>query len=208
MCSIIVSRFGGALLSPSGQVSGTRFEVTLNNNQRWIIYSSSDITFNVNGNNLDASGAFTGSIRAAGVWESGENAVGDVATLDAHSSSVPVGGAVSANVEGDTAILEFQWKVEGGGDLLMMALPHQQEIITNSVTAHKSKVLKGTMAGYTGNTWTLNTPLTTITWGAPRPLPAGKDDAVRAALAGDIANVGCCGDDPYFGGKQMAVLAR
>ena len=29
-----------------------------------------------------------------------------------------------------------------------------------------------------------------------------------AALAGDIANVGCCGDDPYFGGKQMAVLAR
>merc|ERR1719150_3663493 len=122
-------RFGGALLSPSGQVSGTRFEVTLNNNQRWIIYSSSDITFNVNGNNLDASAAFTGSIRAAGVWESGENAVGDVATLDAHSGSVPVGGTVSANVEGDTAILEFQWKVEGGGDLLMMALPHHQDLL-------------------------------------------------------------------------------
>jgi len=201
-------RFGGAVMSPSGQVSGTRFEVTLNNQQKWIIYSSSDITFTVNGNNLDASGAFTGSIRAAGVWESGENAVGDVATLDAHAGSVPVAGTVSANVEGDTAILEFQWKVEGGGDLLMMALPHQQDIITNSVTAHKSKVLKGMMVGYTGNTWTFNTPLTTITWGAPRPLPAGKDSAVRAALAGDIAGVSCCGDDPYFGGKQMAVLAR
>ena len=196
------------MLSPSGQVSGTRFEVTMNNNQKWIIYSSSDITFTVNGNNLDASGAFTGSIRAAGVWESGENAVGDVATLDAHAGSVPVAGTVSANVEGDTAILEFQWKVEGGGDLLMMALPHQQDIITNSVTAHKSKVLKGMMVGYTGNTWTFNTPLTTITWGAPRPLPAGKDSAVRAALAGDISGVSCCGDDPYFGGKQMAVLAR
>merc|ERR1712012_544061 len=83
-------RFGGAVLSPSGQLSGSRFEVSLNNNQKWIIYSSSDITFTVNGNNLDASGAFTGSIRAAGVWEGGENAVGDVATLDAHSDSVPV----------------------------------------------------------------------------------------------------------------------
>ena len=195
-------------MSPSGQVSGTRFEVTMNNNQKWIIYSSSEITFTVNGNNLDASGVFTGSIRAAGVWESGENAVGDVATLDAHSGSVPVGGSVSANVEGDMAILEFQWKVEGDGELLMMALPHQQEDITNTMTAHKSKVLKGMMAGYTGSTWVFNTPLTTITWGSPRPLPAGKDDAVRASLAGDIAGASCCGDDPYFGGKQMAVLAR
>ena len=142
--------------------------MSLNNNQKWIIYSSSDITLTVNGNNLDASGAFTGFIRAAGVWEGGENAVGDVATLDAHSDSVPVGGTVSANVEGDTALLEFQWKVEGGGDLLMMALPHHQDLLTNSATAHKSKVLKGMMVGYTGSTWTLNTPLTTITWGAPR----------------------------------------
>ena len=99
--------------------------------------------------------------------------------------------------------------MEGGGDLLMMSLPHQQKIITkNKVTAHKSKVLKGMMAGYTGNTWTFDIPLTTITWGAPRSLPEGKGDAVRASLAGDIAGVSCCGDDPYFGGKQMAVLAR
>ena len=205
----IVPRFGGAVLSPSGQVSGTRFEVTMNNKQKWIIYSSSDITFTVNGNNLDASGPFTGWIRAAGVWESGENAVGDVATLDAHSGSVPVGGTVNAHVHGNTAILEFRWKLEGGGKLLMMALPHQQEIITkSSVTAHKSKVLKGMMVGYTGNTWTFNTPLTTITWGAPRPLPAGKIDAVRASLADDITWYRCCEDDPYLGGKQMAGLAR
>ena len=205
----IVPRFGGAVLSPSGQVSGTRFEVTIKNNQKWIIYSSSDITFTVNGNNLDASGAFTGWIRAAAVWKSGENAVGDVATLDAHSGSVPVGGTVSAHVHGNTAIHEFRWKVEGGGDLLMMALPHQQEIITKSTRAkHRSQVLKGMMVGYTGKTWTFNTPLTTITWGAPRPLPAGKVDAVRASLAEDIAGVRCCEDNPYLGGKQMAALAR
>ena len=55
----IIPRFGGDVLSPSGQVSGTQFEVTMNNNQKWIIYSSSDITFTVNGNNLDASGALS-----------------------------------------------------------------------------------------------------------------------------------------------------
>merc|ERR1739838_679705 len=59
-------RFGGAVLSPSGQVSGTRFEVTLNNGQKWIIYASTDITFNVNGPNFDATGTFSGSIRVAG----------------------------------------------------------------------------------------------------------------------------------------------
>ena len=85
----------------------------------------------------------------------------------------------------------------------------QQKIITkNKVTAHKSKVLKGMMAGYTGNTWTFDIPLTTITWGAPRSLPEGKVDAVRASLAADIAGANCCADDPYLGGKQMAALAR
>ena len=152
--------------------------MSLNNNQKWIIYSSSDITFTVKGNNLDASRASTGFIRVAGVWEGGDNAVWDVATLDAHTDSVPVGGTVSANVDGDTALLEFQWKFEGVGDLLMMALSHHQDLLTHSATVHKSKVLKGMMVGYTGNTWTLNTPLTTMTWGAPRSLPAGKDDAV------------------------------
>ena len=36
-----VMKFGHAILSNSG--SGTRYEVTLNNEQKWIIYASSDI---------------------------------------------------------------------------------------------------------------------------------------------------------------------
>jgi endo-1,3(4)-beta-glucanase len=64
------------------------------------------------------------------------------------------------------------------------------------------------MVGYTGDTWTFEEPLTTIAWSAPRPLPAGKDVTIAAALAEDIASTPCCNDDPYFGGKQMAVFAR
>ena len=55
-------RFGGAVLSPSQQVSGTKILVTLNNEQKWIIYASSPITFNKIGANLEATGPFSGSI--------------------------------------------------------------------------------------------------------------------------------------------------
>ena len=203
-----ILRFGAAITSPSGQDSGTRFEVSLNNNQKWIIYSSTEITFTVNGANLEASGPLTGPLRAAGVWESGSLAGGDVATLDSHSGRIPIGGSVSASVEGDVATMEFVWEAEGEGELLMLALPHHQETLTNPATPHTSPVLKGKMVAYTGDTWTSQEPLTTISWNSPRPLPAGKDNAVRAALASDITNTACCSDDPYFGGKQMAVFAR
>ena len=195
-------------MSPSGTLTGKRFEVTLNNNQRWLLYSSSEITLTVSGSNLEATGAFTGSIRAAGVWDSGPQTGGDVATLDSHADKIPVGGQVSATVEGDLATMQFLWTCQGEGELLMMALAHQQQTLTNTATPHTSNVLKGKMVGYSGDTWTFEEPLTTLGFNSPRPLPAGKDNAVRAALAGDIANAQCCVDDPYFGGKQMAVFAR
>ena len=50
-------------------------------------------------------------------------------------------------------------------------------------------------------------PLTTITWSAPRPIQADKIQDVRNALYEDI-NKGVVADDTYFGGKQMAAIAR
>jgi len=62
--------------------------------------------------------------------------------------------------------------------------------------------------GVTGDVWNFNEPLTAISWGAPRTVPTDKIEDIKAALQQDIPNVACCSDDPYFGGKQMAVLAR
>merc|ERR1711936_1019018 len=198
-------RFGGAVLSPSGQVSGSRVEVTLNNGQKWIVYSSSDITFNVNGANLDATGQFSGSVRVAGVCDGGD---GDVNTLDQCSGKIPTGGSVSAEVQGDVADMKFNWETTGSGELLMMALPHHLDTITNSQTGHKLDILKGIMVGITGDVWTFYENLTPIQWSAPRTIPAENVGDIKAALVEDIPNVSCCGDDPYFGGKQMAVLGR
>ena len=197
------------MLGLSGAVTGTRFEVSLAwTTLKFILYSSSEITFTVSGATLEATGKFSGSLRAAGYWSGGDLAGGDVATLDTHAGRIPRGGRLSATVQSDTATLQFQWRVEGEGELLMMALPHQQETLTNPSTPHTGRVLKGRLVGYTGDIWTFLEPLTTIAWTSTRPLPTAKVASVRTALAEDVASTGCCSDDPYFGGKQMAKLAR
>ena len=77
--------------------SGNRFEVTLNNNQKWIIYSSKSIPLSKSGDYVLSSSKFTGHLRVAGVWIGKE---GEISILDQYSSKVPVGGVVSAVSEG------------------------------------------------------------------------------------------------------------
>merc|ERR1719481_1013060 len=197
--------FEGAVLSPSGFVSGTRFEVTLNNNQKWIIYTSTEVKFGVSGSTLTALEPMSGSLRAAGMTEGTQY---DVEALDSHADKIPVGGTISTEVEGDVADMRFNWITEGSGELLMMALRHHLDTLTNAQVGHTIQVLKGEMVGIPGDVWYFLEPLTTITWGAPRPVASSTENDIRSALAQDIANTPCCNDDPYFGGKQMAVYAR
>ena len=64
------------------------------------------------------------------------------------------------------------------------------------------------MVGINGNIWSFNEPLTTISWGATKSVPSDKVEDIRAALQRDVEEARLPGDDPYFGGKQMAVFAR
>merc|ERR1712223_540646 len=68
----------------SGTVSGSRFEIKLNNNQFWILYSSSDITFNIDSGEkaLIATDVFSGNLRAAGVWSKNGIPTDTAALLD------------------------------------------------------------------------------------------------------------------------------
>ena len=193
------------MLSASGEFPGTRLEVTLDNGQKWIVYASSDVLFTVIGSSLVAADQFTGSIRVAGYWEEG---IVDVAKLDECSGKIPIGGSVSSEVEADMAYMNFNWETVGSGELLMMALPHHLDKITNTQVGHELEVLKGVMVGITGDVWTFNEDLTSITWDAPRTISEDKIGDIIVALQEDIPTVPCCADDPYFGGKQMAVLAR
>jgi len=186
-----------------GYVSGSRFEVSLNNGQTWIVYTSSDVGFNINSDSLVADAQFTGSLRVA-CMTTGQSAN----DLDMYSGKIPIGGEVMAQSSGDTATMNFNWKTEGDGELMIMALPHHMDIMTSPKTADLSyNTIKGDMTAILGEVWTLVEPLTTIQWNAPRGVAPQYMDAVRDALKNDIGTQ-VVADDPYFGGKQMATLAR
>ena len=91
----------------------------------------------------------------------------------------------------------------------MMALPHQQELLNPTTLRQEVQLdtIKGMMIGAVGASWTMVEPLTTMTWGAPRPIDDSKVEAVRAALKQDIAKE-VVSKDTYFGGKQMAAIGR
>ena len=93
-----VLKFGHAVLSVTGCTkliysyfilptvgSGTRFEVELNNNQKWIVYSSESISLTKSGDYVISSSKFTGYLRVAGVWIGKE---GDISILDQYSTKV------------------------------------------------------------------------------------------------------------------------
>ena len=151
-------------------------------------------------------------MRAAAVIE---GIGGSELVLDDHADRIPVGGTVSAEVEGDNAVMTFRWITEGTGNrLLMMAQPHHMDTMdmeTSVVTAHKVQGLKGQVVGVQSieSEWKFTEPLTTIAWDSVSPVSSEGDvQEIRSALEYDIANEPLPGDDPYFGGKKMAVFAR
>ena len=115
--------------NPNGkQFTGTRFVVELNNQQTWIFYASTSITFTVAGGKLTSTTAFSGSIRAAVAT----NDLYSQQILDSHSQRIPIGAELSADSHGDTAYLRFDFVTEGGGELLMLALPHHLDSLIGS----------------------------------------------------------------------------
>ena len=165
----------------------------------------------VGSSNLTGYISYSGYIRAAAVME---GIGGSIDVLNDHADRIPVGGTVSAEVEGDNAIMTFKWITEGTGNrLLMMAQPHHMDTLvldTSLVTSHQVQGLKGQVLGVSSEgDWQFSEPLTSIAWDSVSPVSSEADvEAIRSALEYDIANEPLPGDDPYFGGKKMAVFAR
>jgi len=203
--------FGHAVVAVVNVATEQRFEVSLDNGQKWLVYASEEISLTLSESTLVASDPLTGWIRAAAVWES--SGEGDEQTLNTFWKVIPTGGKVSAEVSGDTAIMKFNWELaeDDVGFVMMMALPHHLDTLVNldtDETNHKLMTLKGEMVGILGRIWEFSEPLTTISWNAPRPMAEDKIADIKAALENDIANESNPPDDPYFGGKKMALFAR
>ena len=200
----IISVNGG---TEGSEEYGTKFNIELDNGQRWIMYTSSDVTLSWSESVIvlyDALGYFTGTMRMAvmvdGVSET---------DLDIYSTKVPIGGSIEASSLGDSADIVINWETEGTGDLLMVALPHHMDVLAVQVTAdYKLNGIRGDMTGIVGDSWLMNEPLTVFDWFAPNGIDPSRAESIRAALNEDIIGNDVVAGDPYFGGKQMAKLAR
>ena len=187
------------------RLSGDQFTIEMNNGQTWKLYTSSQVTINVQGSQITFEDRFSGSVRVAIVPDQSA-----LALLDEHSGKIPTGGSISAQSAsgGKSAVYKLNFETEGSGNLLMLALPHHQQTLEQPLSNELVlDTLKGNMIGVVGETWSLSEELSTITWNAPRSIPSDKEEIIRDALKNDI-NHGVTAKDTYFGGKQMSLIGR
>jgi endo-1,3(4)-beta-glucanase len=190
-----------------GSVSGTRFVLGLSDGSTWVLYASSSVTFTWTTSNMVAASTYSGTLRVANAPSPAA-----VAVLDAHAGAVPRGARLEASTACDVATLRFVYTTTGTGTLLLAAMPHHMARLVSPVTTNLAySTMSGTLQGVEGSTWTMSLPLSTIGFAAPRPVAPAHLAAVRAALAADASFVPdpvTVDVDPYFGGKQLAKLAR
>lgn len=203
---------GQAVLSVNGSgsspQSGTRFEITMNDGKTWVLYTSASVTFAWNGAGLTATSAFHGDARLALVVDAADEAI-----LDAHAAVIPLSASLGMSVTDDAATVTFDFETVGAGELLMTTLPHQRPRLSG-VTAEPGLVyttIRGDSVGVRGEPWQLAYTLPHIGFDAPRPIAQSRVAAITSALANDddfVPAAGTVSEDPYFGGKQLAKLAR
>jgi endo-1,3(4)-beta-glucanase len=193
----------------SGPITGSKFVITFNNGQNWVVYSSASITFNWQSNSLVASSRFTGTIRVADI-PSGQPAT----VYDAYSQTIPTGVAMNfynGSTSESVGYIEFAFQTTGpAGNLLMFALPHHIDSLASGNTQVMRglfQTMKGYMTGLVGNVWRLRENLTPIVWNAPSGIPASKKQDILNALNGDKGARAQL-TDPYWGGKSLAKMAR
>ena len=187
------------------RLGGDKFTFEMNNGQTWKLYTSTHVTIYFQTSQITFEGRFSGSVRLAIVPDHAAAAL-----LDQHSRKVPKGGSISAQSSsgGKSATYKFNFKTEGSGNLLMLALPHHQQTLSQALrNEFKLDTIKGKMVGVVGETWSLTEKLSSIAWNAPRSIPADKKEIIRNALKGDI-HQRVTAKDTYFSGKQMSLIGR
>nr|VDC85422.1 unnamed protein product [Brassica rapa] len=200
-----------AVSSFSGNRSSTKYTAKLNNNQTWLIYSSSPINLVKTGSEINSTGGFSGIIRFVVLPDSNQDSE---PILDRFSVCYPVSGDADFTKPFE---MEYTWQKRGYGDLLMLAHPlHLKLLSTSSSTTvldnFRYKSLDGDLVGVVGDTWLLKPDHIPVTW---HSLKGIKEDHHReeiiSALVQNVDALDSSADvtsASYFYGKLIARAAR
>jgi endo-1,3(4)-beta-glucanase len=219
------------------QFTGTVFKIETggvpndpNRPQTWILFSSTPITleFSIDAatQGLKCNTDFTGWLRLAHVTYQGENVTAQQITdkinlLTSYAKFIPVKGEVAATGSGNSVSYNYNFTRHnegslGSDSLLMMALPHHVDMLSNATTnVLKYAVLKGEMKEVHQKTWNMTETLPEYTWypknGKLATVPLQWCDTLEKYVNDDYAawfNRGWLPPDVYFGEKAFSRLAR
>ncbi|KAK9742471.1 hypothetical protein RND81_03G175500 [Saponaria officinalis] len=200
-----------AILSFSSNATNTKYVVKLNNNQIWVIYSSSPINLTHDLSKI-SSDSFSGIIRFAVIPDSN---LDFEPILDRFSSCYAVSGdAVLCKPFG----VDYKWETKGWGDLLMLAHPLHLKLLSNDVGNNvvvlddfKYKSIDGELVGVVGDSWSLRTMPVSVTWHSNKGIADESYDEIVSALSKDVAALDASSistTSSYFYGKLIARAAR
>ncbi|KAL7190681.1 hypothetical protein ACSBR2_022872 [Camellia fascicularis] len=199
-----------AILEFNSNSSLTKYTIKLNNNQTWLIYTSSPINLS-HGLSSITSGGFSGVIRIAilPVSDPGYELI-----LDRFSSCYPVSGDA---VFTKPFCLEYKWEKKGWGDLLMLAHPLHVRLLSGNdcgiavLDDFKYQSIDGELVGVVGDSWVLKTDPVSVTWHSIRGVKEESYPEIIDALRRDVDALNSrtiSTTSSYFYGKLIARAAR
>jgi endo-1,3(4)-beta-glucanase len=223
-------------IPPSSSLVGSVSIVTLGNYQKWIVYCSDPAASLVwKDDSITATNPTHGFLRI-GILPSA-TAVSNIDALLPFLPTYPTGVDIDIQytTQGKQTIgtLQYKFKTQNGlsstsdstnspSSLLMLALPHHMEVMTNPKPADSSQMkirsflgpiwtIKGKMIPVIGSVWTLQYPLMNPDWIYDlegRVIPTSNLNAIGQALQLDVLSVPPYAANPYSFGKQCSRLAN
>ncbi|KZV24994.1 endo-1,3(4)-beta-glucanase 2 [Dorcoceras hygrometricum] len=197
-----------AILELSPNSSCTKYTIKLNNNQIWLLYSSSPLSLSHDLSRITSS-MFSGVIRIALLPDSNPRFE---AILDRFSSCYPVTGEA---VFTKPFCLEYRWEKRGWGDLLMLAHPLHLRLLSGtdcSVTVledFKYTSIDGELVGVAGDSWVLKSDPVSISWHSVKGIEEESYPEIIEALVKDVDSLNTIAtSSSYFYGKLIARGAR
>ncbi|CAL9023128.1 unnamed protein product [Prunus brigantina] len=197
-----------AILESNSSNSKTKFTVQLNNNQTWVMYTSSPANLIKSSPSTLTFDGYSGNIRIALVPGSDPKYV---AILDRFSSAYPVSGEA---VFTKPFTLEYKWKKSGQGDLLILAHPLHLKLLSNATVVEedfKYKSIDGDLVGIVGDLWELKSHNISVTWHSIGGVKQASYPEIVHALRSDVKaliSTPITTKSSYFYGKLVARAAR
>nr|GEV46914.1 probable endo-1,3(4)-beta-glucanase [Tanacetum cinerariifolium] len=187
----------------------TKYKISLNNGQTWVLYASSAIELSHDVNRI-VSGEFRGVIRIAVLGSGSGSELESV--LDRFSTCYPVSGRA---VFSGPFRVEYKWEKKGWGELLMLANPLHIKLIDDSlvskVDGFKYDSIDGELVGVVGDSWVLKTDPVSITWHSIKGVREEAYPQIVKALMQDVKGLNVSAietNSSYFFGKLVARAAR